>query len=131
MVELQRAAYAVEAALIGFEGIPPLHETAADVRSLDLVWLGAFEGDLLVGGIACADYPTFRDIDRLFVDPATARRGIGRALVSSVLGAGEVRVSTGTRNAPALRLYESLGFEETEVREIAPGVTIRVFVREG
>ena len=131
MVELQRAAYAVEAELIGFDGIPPLHDSAADVRGFDLVWLGAFEGETLVGGLGYVDNPGLRDIDRLFVDPSEARRGIGRALVTAALGAGQVQVSTGTGNGPARHLYESLGFEETGVRPIAPGVTVTRFVYKG
>ena len=99
------------------------------IRGLDLVWLGAFIGDLLIGGLGYVDHLGFRDIDRLFVDPQYARRGIGRALVLSVLDREEVRVSTGTRNDPACRLYQSLDFEAIGVREIAPEVTVTQFVR--
>lgn len=128
MVELQRAAYAVEAELIGFNGIPPLHESIEDVVRSELNWVGAFAGRQLVGGLGYVDRPDHRDIDRLFVDPARARRGIGRALVESVLDAAEVRVSTGTKNLPAIELYESLRFVPGESREIAPGVTVTSFV---
>ena len=124
VVELQRAAYAVEADLIGFDSIPPLHDTAADVLASELTWVGAFRGKALVGGLAYIDHTDHRDIDRLFVEPGHARRGIGRALVQSVLDAPEVRVSTGTANRPAAELYESLGFVAGPVREIAPGVTV-------
>ena len=128
MVELQQAAYAVEAALIGFDGIPPLNDTVEDVLSHDIVWLGAFEGDRLVGGLGYVDRYDHRDIDRLFVDPQHARRGIGRSLVTTVLDATEVRVSTGTGNEPARLLYRSLGFEEVGVLEITPQVSITRFV---
>lgn len=129
VVELQRAAYAVEAELIGFAGIPPLHETAADVCDLDLVWLGAFAGTKLIGGLGYADRVDHRDLDRLFVDPQHARRGAGRQLVTAVLDAAEIRVSTGTANSPARALYQSLGFTESGTREIAPGVTVTLLVR--
>ncbi|MDJ0925820.1 MAG: GNAT family N-acetyltransferase [Acidimicrobiia bacterium] len=95
-----------------------------DILGHEIVWLGAFAEDKLVGGIGYADRPGYRDIDRLFVDPGFARRGIGRALVLSALGNEETRVSTGTANHPAHRLYESLGFTPAGVREIAPGVTV-------
>ena len=124
VVELQRSAYAVEAELIGFDGIPPLHESASDVISLSIEWVGAFEDGTLVGGIGYRDRATERDIDRLFVDPALARRGIGRALVNAVLGVARVTVSTGTANPPALALYESLGFQRQGITEIAPGITV-------
>src|SRR5260221_85231 len=38
--DLQRAAYAVEAGLIGFDGIPPLHETLAELRGCGEAFLG-------------------------------------------------------------------------------------------
>lgn len=129
IVELQRAAYAVEAALIGFSEIPLLREGVSQVRLLDLHWVGAFEDETLVGGLAYADAGPVRDIDRLFVDPAHARRGIGRRLVRSVLDAPTVTVSTGSDNTPAVGLYVSLGFRERGRREIGPGVTITIFER--
>jgi GNAT superfamily N-acetyltransferase len=129
VVELQHAAYALEAELIGFDGIPPLHDTIEDVLTHDIEWLGAFAAGRLVGGLGYADHAGFRDIDRLFVDPQHAGRGIGRSLVSSVLDTAEVRVSTGTGNEPARRLYRSLGFKEIGVRRVAPEVTITLFVR--
>ncbi|NND02227.1 MAG: GNAT family N-acetyltransferase [Acidimicrobiia bacterium] len=128
VVQLQRAAYAVEAKLIGFDGIPPLHDTVADVQAHKIVWVGAFQGDNLVGGLGYSDDGPVRDIDRLFVDPAEARRGIGRALVSSVLDHPELHVSTGAANHPARELYESLGFVAAGQREIAVGVTVTSFV---
>jgi GNAT superfamily N-acetyltransferase len=129
IVQLQRAAYATEAKLIGFDGIPPLHDTAADVLAHDIVWVGAFAGPELLGGLGYVDHEGYRDIDRLFVDPAQVRRGIGRALVMSVLDVGEVRVSTGTANRPARELYESLGFVAGSRREIASGITVTELVR--
>jgi ribosomal protein S18 acetylase RimI-like enzyme len=55
-------------------------------------------------------------LQRLAVDPAQQRRGIGTALVVDGLrwlrrwGAREVLVNTQEHNAPALALYEALGF---------------------
>jgi len=128
IVELQHAAYAVEAGLIGFVGIPPLHDKVEDIMDLEISWVGAFEGDRLVGGIAYVDNSDGRDIDRLFVDPAKARRGIGKALVGFALGAAKVTVSTGTKNAPAIALYSALGFRPAGHKVIAPGVTITSLV---
>lgn len=127
VVELQQAAYAIEAELIGFAGIPPLHDTAKDVMGYELVWVGAFAGDRLVGGLGYVDDVGHRDIDRLFVEPARSRQGIGRALVDSVLDKPEVRVATGTANLPAIALYQALGFVAGSQREIAPGVTVTEF----
>ena len=127
IVQLQRAAYSVEAELIGFDGIPPLHDTADDVMALELDWLGAFEHDALIGGLAYRDGSESREIDRLFVDPAHARRGIGKALVMAAISEGRTTVSTGTANVPAVSLYEGLGFTRLGERAIAPDVTITEF----
>lgn len=52
----------------------------------------------------------------LYVDPALARRGIGRALVLHALSQmgrpASIEVLSG--NEPALALYQSCGFRETE-----------------
>jgi GNAT superfamily N-acetyltransferase len=123
--QLQRAAYRVEADLIGFDGIPPLHETVDDIVAARLTWLGIHDdhGRLIAALAYCLDGETC-DIDRLFVDPALTRQGYGRRLVEAVLDHPRVIVSTGTANAPARRLYHSLGFADIGTREIAPGVTV-------
>jgi len=106
-----------------------MHDTAADVAAHQIVWIGAFDGDKLVGGLGYTDLGDHRVIDRLFVDPRYARGGIGRRLVATVLDTAEVRVSTGTANQPARSLYESLGFQATGTRQIVDGVTVTRYVR--
>lgn len=124
IVEIQQSAYAVEAALIEFDGIPQLAEGVEDVRQRDdLTWRGVLDGDDLAGIIAWEDDDGVLDIDRLAVDPQFARRGHGRALVSAV-PAGPTIVSTGAKNEPALALYRSLGFEVVGDVEIAPAVSL-------
>ena len=125
---IQKLAYAVEADLIGFDGIPNLHETVDEIRAMShLEWLGAFDGDDLAGFIGWADHGEHIDIDRLAIDPIFSRRGHGRALVRAVPWAPMQKVSTGSLNDPAVRLYESEGFIATEQIEIAPGVFITRF----
>lgn len=131
IVEIQRAAYAVEAELIGFDGIPVLEETAADVRRRgDLTWHGAFVDDTLAGIIAWTQEGDAVDIDRLAIDPAYARRGLGRRLVRSVPVTGETTVSTGAANTPAVTLYLGEGFVPIGERELAPGVFMAHFGRQ-
>ncbi|MFG1820256.1 GNAT family N-acetyltransferase [Kribbella sp. NPDC049174] len=135
LLEIQHHAYAVEAELIGFDGIPPLQEDLDGLMSSTEHWLGRYDGDVLVGAVAY-EFPDDDtvDISRLIVDPAHARRGHGRALLDHLDHLEPRRtslVSTGTANTPAVTLYKSRGYHETTRIEIAPGVTVTQFSRPG
>jgi ribosomal protein S18 acetylase RimI-like enzyme len=125
---LQRAAYAVEAEIIGDDRIPPLRESLEEFRAQPLLWLGAMDdGDRLAGAIAWTETAEEVDLDRLVVDPAAHRRGIGRALVKEVMaraGGRRIVVSTGRDNVPARTLYEKLGFVLQGEAEPVPGLWI-------
>ena len=96
IVAIQRAAYAVEAELMGFDGIPPLHELVIEVQAReDLIWLAAFTNDTIVGIVAWFDHGDSVEIDRLAVDPDWSRHGYGRQLVRAVPQAPVIDVSTG------------------------------------
>jgi ribosomal protein S18 acetylase RimI-like enzyme len=129
VLTLQRASYAVEAALIHFDGIPSLTETREELvgSASDEAFLGCYNGDRLVGVVSYRRLPDATvDICRLAVSPAAFRRGVGSALVAAVLdaaGPARVVVSTGSANAPALALYRRAGFRATGTTSIAPGVT--------
>jgi len=133
LLVIQHRAYAVEAELIGFDGIPPLQEDLAGLMTSTEHWLGRFVGDELVGAVAY-EFPDDQtvDISRLIVDPSHARRGHGRALLDRL---DELQprpislVSTGTANTPAVSLYQSRGYTETNRLEVAPGVQITRFRR--
>jgi len=115
--DLLRSSYRVEADLIGFEGIPGLSASAASVAASILTWVGALKNDELVGAIAYEIIGETVDIDSLVVAPANFRSGIGRCLLHYVLatpGARRFIVGTGAANLPAVRLYESEGFQTVE-----------------
>lgn len=127
LLAVQHAAYAVEAGLIGDDRIPPLHESLDDLLAAGLAWLGAYDGDRLVGAVAWSETPSLLDIDRLIVDPRELRKGIGRSLVTELLSRASGRrteVSTGQKNTPARTLYERLGFTSTGDLEVIPGLWI-------
>ena len=132
MLELQLAAYYLEAALIGDYRIPTLHEDIDDLRLADLCWFGAFDGSDLAGTVAWAESSDLVDIDRLAVSPVHHRRGIGRALLRAVLevaGERRVLVATGQGNAPARKLYELVGFNLVDHHEVLPGLWISRYLR--
>ncbi|GAB3310056.1 hypothetical protein GCM10027451_20170 [Geodermatophilus aquaeductus] len=127
LLEVQHAAYAVEARLIGDDRIPALHEDLARLTSAGLSWLVAREGTTVLGALGWRPTDAGIDVDRLVVDPAYARRGTGRALVAAVLDlAGErpVTVATGRDNTPARRLYAQAGFRDAAEREVLPGLWV-------
>ncbi|MGP3956211.1 GNAT family N-acetyltransferase [Nonomuraea sp. 3N208] len=133
LLALQRAAYAIEAELIGDDRIPPLHESLEELRARPLQWLGAVDEDgRLAGAVAWEETGDEVDVNRLIVHPGALRRGIGRALVKEVLvraGARRVVVATGRDNAPARRLYEGLGFVLAGEVEVIPGLWIANYAR--
>ena len=126
---VQRLAYAVEAELIGFDGIPPLHETPEELRASDEIFLGLYDEDGLAGAVSYRLDGSTVDICRLVVHPRAHRRGIATKLLDA-LPDGPQTVSTGTKNDPALRLYRKRGFVETGEREVAPGVSLTDLARE-
>lgn len=126
VLAIQRAAYAVEAALVGDDRIPALHEDLQTLVSRPLRWLLADE-PAVSGALGYERSDVTVTIDRLVVDPDHARRGVGRALVVEVLrraGGTPVHVSTGRDNAPARRLYERVGFQRVGDREVLPGLWV-------
>ncbi len=133
LLSVQHAAYAVEAAAIGDDRIPPLHETLDELRGVPLRWLGAFRHQRLIGAIAWSEQSSEVDIDRLVVDPASHRQGVGTALVRQVLAlAGDRRtsVSTGRGNRAARTLYEGLGFDLVSEKEVIPRLWVTQYVRD-
>lgn len=128
---VQRAAYEVEAALIGDRRIPGLTESAEDVLTAPLSWQLALDGTgAVVGAVGTCDGDREIDIDRLVVDPAWHRRGVASALLATVLAQAAdadlpVTVSTGRGNAPAIALYDRFGFRPIGDQEVIRGLWVR------
>jgi ribosomal protein S18 acetylase RimI-like enzyme len=134
LLELQQVSYRVEAELIGFDGIPGLHDTAASIQNCGETFLGWFEADRLAGAVSYKAESGIVDIHRLVVDPAHFRKGIGESLIRHVLrifeeSADKFLVATGTANEPAKRLYRKLGFAAIRDFEAEPGIWITEFER--
>ncbi len=129
VLAVQRAAYTVEAELIGSTAIPPLAETLEDMQAAPLQWLAIRAEGRIVAALAWTQSDDAIDIDRLVVDPAAMRRGYGSALVNALDRSKTITVSTGEANTPAHELYSRLGFEVSGASEPAPGLPIRHYVR--
>lgn len=133
LLVIQHAAYAVEASLIGFSGIPPLHEDLVGLMSSTEHWLGRFADDVLVGAVAY-EFPNADtvEITRLVIDPEYARQGHARALLDHLdvlVPRPKSLVSTGSANTPAVTLYRTRGYVETSRTAIALGVDLTHFTR--
>ena len=86
VLALQRASYAVEAELIGSDGIPHLTETLAELRAAGLEWLGAFDERAWSARVSWARPGRRRrstSID-LVVAPRAFRRGVASALLDGL-----------------------------------------------
>lgn len=135
IVAVQRAAYRVEADLIGFEGIPPLHEAVAEVQALPLTILGMWADGQVIALLGYSRAGPTVDIDRLAVHPSWFRRGVAQALLTALhareASAASFLVSTGRANAPALRLYQRLGYRPIAEATPAPGLVVTRLQRAG
>ncbi|MGW3917347.1 GNAT family N-acetyltransferase, partial [Streptomyces sp. NPDC005070] len=132
--QIARRSYAIEAELIGFEGIPALTETLEEMQARPLRWIGMVTRD---GQIT--SFVAWRrlagedgvDIDRVCVDPQWFRHGFALRLLDRLLTelapSGKVLVSTGADNRPAINLYERLGFTRVGTVRPVPGLLMAEF----
>ncbi len=128
LLELQRRAYEVEAALIGSRDIPPLTETLEELQSSRETFLAVFVEGRIAGTVAYRLLRDTIDIHRLAVDPTCFRGGIGTALVRA---APEGRAfgyacdrPDGRRQRTSRSLYLREGFEQADELEVAPGLCV-------
>lgn len=133
LVALQRAAYRVEADLIGADVIPALTETPDELAGSGETFLGMREAGRLLGAIGYRREGDLVDVCRLVVDPSAFRRGIATALLDALEArehdAARWTVSTAMANAPARALYERRGFRPAGEATAGPGVRIVRYVR--
>lgn len=130
LLKLQLEAYAIEAALIGDDRIPTLHEDGEALAAHRGHWCTAWEGVDLLGAVSWHEHDDHLDIDRVMVSPSALRRGIATALLAHVretAGGRELMVSTGRDNSPAVAFYAKHGFEALGDEEVPPGIWITRF----
>lgn len=132
--QLQHAAYRVEAQLIGFEQIPPLLETLETLRQCEELFIGYFINEELSGAISYVQDHNREivTICRMMVHPSFFRQGIAEKLLRHVekeVPSQGYEVSTGTKNLPAIHLYEKLGFMKQRIYEVAPTVFLTEFTK--
>ena len=91
--------------------------SAAQVAFGDGAFLIAYLDDVAVGcGALRRLNEATAELKRMYVDPSVRGQGIGRALVQALerearfLGVTRVVLETGIRLAPAIKLYETMGY---------------------
>ncbi|MEV3919404.1 GNAT family N-acetyltransferase [Actinomadura coerulea] len=132
MMTVQRAAYVAEAQLYGDPFIPPLVESAEQLRKVlagDAVVLKAVMGGRLVGAVRAQFSDRTCLVGRLVVVPDLQRRGIGRRLLTELEGqiagrADACVLFTGHLSEANLRLYRRLGYSETHRERVAAHLTL-------
>lgn len=130
LLALQKSAYAIEAKLVGFPNLPPLHETVEELQTSGEIFYGYFVDGELAGAISYKIEEKTLDIHRMMVHPNFFRRGIARQLLELVLALPEIEraiVMTGAANQPAKKLYETFGFVEITQEMVVEGLMISRF----
>jgi ribosomal protein S18 acetylase RimI-like enzyme len=133
IVALQRASYRIEADLLGARTLPALTESPRRLRGSGEDFLGAYEGERLVGAVSWKRDGPLLDIHRLVVHPDRFRRGIAGRLLTALdeheVGVERTVVATGAANPPARRLYERHGFTAVEERVAGGAIGIVIYER--
>lgn len=124
---VQIPSYNIEAELISFSDIPQLKDSVESIMTSEEIFIGYRLDQEWVGFLSYSVEKDIVDICRLVVHPNHFRKGIAKKLVEATMTLADgkkVRVSTGTKNLPALNLYKSFGFQLMSKIEVAPGVTL-------
>lgn len=128
IAEIHDAARINELRLAGLEAAFLPLEIAAEREELFAYTVIVAERDGMVLGFAAY---TEEELAWLYVDPAAVRKGIGSRLVRCFLESTAVRpltIEVLAGNAPALALYQSLGFsvKDTQTGSMPGNETFRV-----
>ncbi|XRQ02757.1 GNAT family N-acetyltransferase [Actinomadura welshii] len=132
VLTVQRAAYVAEAQLYGDPFIPPLVESAEQLRKVlagDAVVLKAVLGGRLVGAVRAQFSEHTCLVGRLVVVPDLQGRGIGRRLLAALEDEVAARADacvlfTGHLSEANLRLYRRAGYTETHRERVAAHLTL-------
>ncbi|MDQ3386171.1 MAG: GNAT family N-acetyltransferase [Actinomycetota bacterium] len=108
VLDMQLRSYAVEAEIIGFNEIPPLHDTIHSLSNSGETFLGCFESESLVAVISYKFQDSILDIHRLFVDPEYFRQGYAGRMLQAVESA-EVGIGK-TSSLLARRIFQRSSF---------------------
>ncbi|MFC4709496.1 GNAT family N-acetyltransferase [Enterococcus eurekensis] len=131
---IQKAAYQIEAELLGTDQIPPLQESFTGLQEVDESFIGFYQKKKLTGVLSYKIEEQVIDVYRLFIDPSALRQGIGKKLLNYVCqqhkNCQKMIVSTGEKNQPAVHFYEAYGFEKESEVVISENLTVFNFKKD-
>ncbi|MFI9785362.1 GNAT family N-acetyltransferase [Kitasatospora sp. NPDC051984] len=140
ILKLQYLGYQSEAELYSDWTLEPLTQSLESLKA-ELAGhrvLVARLGDEVVGSVrGSVDETGTGRIGKLVVHPRMQRHGLGRRLLTALEaqltedGAAGFELFTGHRSLGNLRLYQSLGYRETEVREVSRRLSIVTLAKPG
>lgn len=127
------AAYALEAEQISCTDFPPLRETLHELQQSPDRFLVFQQFSTIVGVLSFAPDTDPLLITRLVVNPAHLRQGIATALLAHLEQmlppAARLTVSTAQGNAPAVSLYQRLGYTITGISSSPEGISLLHFTK--
>jgi ribosomal protein S18 acetylase RimI-like enzyme len=131
ILKIQAPSYRVEGALMGFYGIPAMKETVESILNSKDTYEGFYENNQLAGFIAYNINGDTVEITKLVINPPHFRKGMATQLIKHLFEINSnsklCKVSTGTKNTPAITLYKKFGFYQVGQKEVAPSVFITQF----
>ncbi|MFD8482900.1 GNAT family N-acetyltransferase [Kitasatospora sp. NPDC059673] len=140
ILKLQYLGYQSEAELYSDWTLEPLTQSLESLKT-ELAGhrvLVARLGEEVVGSVrGSVDEAGVGRIGKLVVHPRMQRHGLGRRLLTALEaqlaedGAARFEAFTGHRSLGNIRLYQSLGYRETEVREVSRRLSIVTLAKSG
>jgi len=112
-----QVSYAVEAEILKAVDFPLLKRTVSQFMDINSEFYAYYLTRNIAGVIEIDNHQDITHIQSLVVDPKYLSNGVGRKLVQLILDTFKSKlftVETGIDNQPAIKLYESFGFQERE-----------------
>lgn len=128
ILDLQHLAFLTEAEVVGSMEIPPLKQ---DIDGLQedfvkcKIYVAIDESRKIVGSVRTTEIGETIDIGKLMVHPDNRRQGIAKQLLNFVEKENpdkRLELFTCTLSVSNIRLYESVGFKQYEIKSMPSGL---------
>lgn len=125
---LQRAAYVTEAQRYQDPDLPPLTQSLAELTAAlvapEVIALGIRDTGRLIAAVQLRLDGPVAHLGRLVVAPDRQGQGLGSVLLRACEDAlpdevEQIRIFTGSRSEPTIRLYERFGYRPTRITHAA------------